>query len=508
MIGQASRHVRQVGNALAAKYGSHGVVVVATGCGVAAYTKHRDVVLSMVPGATEAQKSFVDIAQHVPLQANQAVASTDRALLEQAPLGADCSLHAVEVGIGAPVWHLPTGVVCCPVLVPIWGPVVANGWNAASTAEHFYHAGSTVNLANQDPTPATGKRTGASRPQRRRRRHQQGGEVQPQSAWPPRHCEILSPSAWAVPGRISTTDSSPRTRTPPQLHELIDEQNGFPWPATPESTPPTSPRSSPMAVAMAASGELTESEAELMIEELGAAGVARRTSLLAQLAEDAWPLATSPTGCRVLQRAVEVASPAEQAALAEGLRGHVVEAAASPQANFVLQKCITVMPPARLSFVLEEMRGHAVAAAKSRSGCRVLERIVEHFSTEQAEELVGEVLSGAESLCRHAFGNFVIQHILEHGTPAHQSRVAAVLGADAQRLARHRVASHVIKCALVNCTAEDKRRLVEALSADAEALADLAHHHCGSFVMRELKRAGGPLPSHLPSHAAQWPNCA
>jgi hypothetical protein len=101
---------------------------------------------------------------------------------------------------------------------------------------------------------------------------------------------------------------------------------------------------------------------------------------------------------------------------------------------------------------------------------------------------VDEVLGGTEMLCRHAFGNFVVQHILEHGAPRHRHHVISVLCADAQRLARHRVASHVMKCALVNSAEEDKQSLVWAISPDQESLSDLAHHHCGSFVVREMKR--------------------
>merc|ERR1719203_600687 len=104
------------------------------------------------------------------------------------------------------------------------------------------------------------------------------------------------------------------------------------------------------------------------------------------------------------------------------------------------------------------------------------------------QSLTDKVLASAEQLCRHPFGNFVVQHLLEHGTPEQRRAVVDMLCADLQRLARHRVASHVVRSALKNASAEDKQRLVSNLSADAENLADLAHHHCGSFVVREMRR--------------------
>lgn len=56
------------------------------------------------------------------------------------------------------------------------------------------------------------------------------------------------------------------------------------------------------------------------------------------------------------------------------------------------------------------------------------------------------------------------------------------------RLARHKIASHVMRSALVNCASKDRQRLVQVLSADPEDYAEMMHHHCGSFVAREIKR--------------------
>mmetsp|Transcript_56361 Transcript_56361/g.175040 ORF Transcript_56361/g.175040 Transcript_56361/m.175040 type:complete len:316 (+) Transcript_56361:55-1002(+) len=205
-----------------------------------------------------------------------------------------------------------------------------------------------------------------------------------------------------------------------------------------------------------------------------------------------WALAQDPCGSRRVQQALEeAADDQERAGLAMELRGHVLEALQCPHANHVLQKCIELMPADRVQFVLAELKGHAVGAARHRYGCRVLERLIEHCSSSQTAGLVDEVLAGAQQLCRHTFGNFVIQHILVHGMADQRQKVASVLCADVQRLARHRVASHVVRCALVHCSPKDRQTLALAMSADAGEFADLAHHHCGSFVVREMKRADG-----------------
>mmetsp|Transcript_24291 Transcript_24291/g.64115 ORF Transcript_24291/g.64115 Transcript_24291/m.64115 type:complete len:291 (-) Transcript_24291:41-913(-) len=206
-------------------------------------------------------------------------------------------------------------------------------------------------------------------------------------------------------------------------------------------------------------------------------------------AGNVWRLSRDPEGCRRVQSALEdAADDAARAALAQELRGHIWQAIRCRHANHVLQKCIELMPPDRLSFVLTEMKGHTVNAARHRYGCRVLERLIEHCPSWQTDDLVEELLVAASQLCRHTFGNFVIQHVLEHGTPLQRQRIAEVLHADVQRLARHRVASHVVRSALVHCSPDDRQRLVDAMQADAGELSDLAHHHCGSFVVREMRR--------------------
>jgi mRNA-binding protein PUF3 len=215
--------------------------------------------------------------------------------------------------------------------------------------------------------------------------------------------------------------------------------------------------------------------------------------MLAQIITTAWPLATTAPGRQILEKALEVADKSQQAALAQHFSGHVLEAASSPHASHVLQKCISSMPSDDLRFLLAELSGHGEEVAKNRYGCRVLQRIIEHFPSEETEELIREVLysKDCKKLCTHCFANFVIQQILERGTSLQRQRVVAVLAEDAPRLARHRVASHVVKSALINSVDADKQLLVCALSADAEALSVTAKHHCGSFVVREMRRAGG-----------------
>jgi len=229
----------------------------------------------------------------------------------------------------------------------------------------------------------------------------------------------------------------------------------------------------------------SDAECEAMLRQLESGDACVR-SVITSVTQVAWPLVSCATGSRVVQRVLDMATDAEQIAVADKLQGQVLEAVMCPHANHVLQKSIGLLPPERLQFILDEMSGHVAAAARHRYGCRVLERLIERAS--QTELLVAEVLANASTLSRHPFGNFVVQHVLKFGTPPQRHNVIDVLVSDIQRLARHRVASHVVRCALKHSSAEDKQALVVALSADADDLADLAHHHCGSYVVKQIRR--------------------
>lgn len=215
------------------------------------------------------------------------------------------------------------------------------------------------------------------------------------------------------------------------------------------------------------------------------------------LAQAALALASTPGGSRLLQRAIEVARPADYGALLQQLRGNVWEAAGSPHANYVLQKFIVTMPSGRASFVIDELAGRAVQAARHTTRSRVLQRVIEYCPASQTEGLVAELLRQPLPLCRHPFGNFVLQSVLEHGTAAQRRRLAEVILDDVHRLARHRMGSNVLRRALVHCAPEDSARIAEALTADPNEVAHLMHHLVGSHVWRELRlmsRSGGHGP--------------
>jgi len=207
------------------------------------------------------------------------------------------------------------------------------------------------------------------------------------------------------------------------------------------------------------------------------------------VSESFWTLALDKKGCRVVQKAMDVGTPAYQLELLTNLEGHVNQAMQSPHANYILQKFIELAPSERLQFVVAEVQNDVLYVARHRFGCRILQRLLEHCKPWQTEQLIGKALADAAPLCRHQYGNFILQHILQYGSKTQRSAVADVILADVIRLSKHRLASHIVSCALINCSPEDVQRLTRAVLQDEVELYNLSRREYGSFVVREVRRA-------------------
>lgn len=324
------------------------------------------------------------------------------------------------------------------------------------------------------------------------------GENGPSLLFPPtpEHSPVSSPrstfssvpSIWMDANMVAQMSNSPFCMPVLELPEAVESTPAVETKEVHPLQPQQTQVLQKVASYIEAESPFTDSECEEAIDNLNSEDGEKVRKTMGWVMEQAWPLACSVNGCRVVQVAIDKSSLEGVQILAQALHGRVLEATNSPHANHVLQKCVEFLVPSKMQFVLDELKGHAVATARHRFGCRVIERLIEFCPEWQTQDIIQELLDGSYQLCRHTFGNFVVQHILEHGTPAQTVVIAEMLTKDVQRLARHRVASHVVRAALVHCGQEERKQLIEAVRSDPGELSDLAHHHCGSFVVREMRR--------------------
>jgi hypothetical protein len=238
-----------------------------------------------------------------------------------------------------------------------------------------------------------------------------------------------------------------------------------------------------------------------LLESLEAGGE-ERTAVLDALKGTVRVLAFNKSGCRVVQKALEVADRREAAALALELKGTIRKAVRCPHANYVIQKIVETLPASSAAFVAQELRGTSAIVARHSYGCRVLCRLMEYHASEgnnRLQAVINELLMDAAELSLHAFGHHVIQSILEHGTQQQRSKVAATLARDALNFGRHRSASYVMEKALTFCAPADQRLIAVKLLAQPESLPSLADQF-GCRVAKALLRLPGDISIQAQTH--------
>ncbi|CAK9073545.1 unnamed protein product [Durusdinium trenchii] len=156
---------------------------------------------------------------------------------------------------------------------------------------------------------------------------------------------------------------------------------------------------------------------------------------LLRLTKDRW-------GCRVMQAALEEASPEFQQAFASELQGKALKLCQHLHANFVLQKYVELLPSSAGAFILQELTPHALEVAAHVYGCRVLQRLIEHCSKEpELSKLVESLLATVpqiEKLLKDPFGSNVLRALVAHGTDAQVKVIMAAISTNVLKFAKHK----------------------------------------------------------------------
>jgi len=225
-----------------------------------------------------------------------------------------------------------------------------------------------------------------------------------------------------------------------------------------------------------------------VLEKLENGSSSEQHTLLQWLLKASRKLALSKPGCRIVQKAFDVAGTSDRDLIIMELKDHIVELYESPWGNHVLSRAIEVIPSAKNNFVISALLGRGVIASKHRFGCRIVCRLIEHCTEEQIGGILDEVLVEANLLAHHAYGNFVVQSLLEHALPARRCAVLSQILPDFATLAMHRTGSLVAQRALAYCQPEGQNLAIRALlqADETSSLVEVACNHYGSYVMEQL----------------------
>ena len=200
-------------------------------------------------------------------------------------------------------------------------------------------------------------------------------------------------------------------------------------------------------------------------------------------------LSLHPSGCRVVQRALEHVDAGTRTAMVRELEHVVVKCVMDQNGNHVVQKCIeTAEPPEAVQFMLDAFRGQVVLLARHAYGCRVLQRIIEHCTAAQVAPLVDELLAAVGPMLTDQFGNYVVQHVMERGTARQRRAVVLATRGRVQELSCHKFASNVMEKCVQHCAPDDRNTAIvaELLQGGGAPLFALVGDQYGNYVVQKL----------------------
>jgi hypothetical protein len=215
---------------------------------------------------------------------------------------------------------------------------------------------------------------------------------------------------------------------------------------------------------------------------------ARAAQVVKWVLPSARTLALTESGCRLVQKVIDVASVEERQQLLDSLLQDVTQVYSSPYANHVMAKLVEIMPATDVASIGQAMRGKATTVARHQFGSRILERLVEHCGEEDIGFLLDEVLVDFEALARHQFGNFVVARLLEQSTAARNHTCVQKLLPHVLQHATHKTACNIVQRMLEHADLTCQAMIADTFLAGSGecSLEAIAATRYGSFVVQHL----------------------
>ncbi|KAL6653550.1 hypothetical protein ACP70R_008474 [Stipagrostis hirtigluma subsp. patula] len=197
-------------------------------------------------------------------------------------------------------------------------------------------------------------------------------------------------------------------------------------------------------------------------------------------------------GCRVIQKAFEIADLDQKVVMAKELSGKVLICSRDQNANHVIQKCIECVPPQRIQFIFRSFRRKVKSLSMHACACRVVQRVLSYCDNPDIyHDLVAEIVESVTKLSSDPFGNYVVQHVLEVGGPMERSTIVQKFAGRMVSMSYHKYASNVIEKCLSFGSFQDQQLIAhEILYAGGgvhfDHLVDMMTNPCANFVIQKI----------------------
>jgi hypothetical protein len=206
--------------------------------------------------------------------------------------------------------------------------------------------------------------------------------------------------------------------------------------------------------------------------------------MLVTLLADLDSIIDHTSGCRVLQKFIEITSPENVDTVYRNVKPIFLKTCMSQNGNHIVQRFIDILPD-RIKEIAAAVKPHLLELAFDNCGCRVIQRLFDKYDVDTLSSLVDDVIVKAVDLSTNQYGNYVVQKILESGeAEAEQTKLFVECFASRDILALTNL--------LVSMEKTKRDQLVEILGQWMEVLEEALAARSGmAAVSAYARRLGG-----------------
>lgn len=221
---------------------------------------------------------------------------------------------------------------------------------------------------------------------------------------------------------------------------------------------------------------------------------AQQNIMLVTLLADIDAIIDHTSGCRVLQKFIEVTTAANVDTIYVNVKPIFLKTCMSQNGNHIVQRFIDILPE-RIKEIAAAVKPHLLALAFDNCGCRVIQRLFDKYDVDTLSNLVDDVIVKAVDLSTNQYGNYVVQKILESGKPGLASKVISVLKGCYYEFSMHKFASNVMeKCIRKANPQEQMEIFTEIIGVDGsweeDRILRMSKDQFGNYVVQRIIKHG------------------
>jgi len=212
-------------------------------------------------------------------------------------------------------------------------------------------------------------------------------------------------------------------------------------------------------------------------------------------------LSLNTFGCRVIQKAIDHASPNDTLVMIIGeltKNDGIAKCVTNINGNHVVQKLIEKATPYIIkNLIMSSFQNNVTDLARDIFGCRIVQKLlVSKIGKEERDNIVSKhILPHIKNLCQHEFGNYVIQHIMQNGSRQHKKTITEIVWSNIVEFSKNKFASNVVECCLKYGEQENRKKLFETIIINSHSdskspLVQMANNEYGNYVLQQMFNVG------------------